>query len=110
LANHNKTNERLVLGGEISTTKSKQKQMCAQKAGFFVQSNCWKTLNLHNITVQKRKLFVPRQNIDVHEQELMKCKYVLLAFSSKTTLRPSKLVFAALKFVRQYLFQHTRQA
>jgi hypothetical protein len=52
-----------------------------------------KTLYLHNIKVQKHNFFVPRQKIDVHEQVLMKCKYVLLAFSSKTTLRPSKLVF-----------------
>ena len=57
---------------------------------------CFRPMKLFkniNITVQKHNFFVPRQKIDVHEQVLMKCKYVLLAFSSKTTLRPSKLVF-----------------
>ena len=38
LAKHDKINERLVLGEEISITKPKQKPLCAQKAGFFVQS------------------------------------------------------------------------
>ncbi len=81
------------LGRRNTNHQTKTEEKLCPKGCVFCPMKLSKNIN---ITVQKHKCFVPRQNIDVHEQELMKCKYVLLAFSSKPTLRPSKFVFAAL--------------
>ncbi len=62
-----------------------------------------------HITVQKPKLFVPRQNMDVQEQEKMKCNYEVLALVPKITFKPSRLVFAALQFVLEQIIDHIIQ-